>query len=147
MFMFVDFFRHWNMSYLWLSLAALLSARCSVLLLRTIPSHLCRPHPSSLAQPWTLIRSFSIGPCGHQGHSLFTNDLINGNRGAFTVSPATTSVHPCFIIAATVLYLIEWHPHTMLMPAASLLSEVVAFAIDHLTASLRTLSRHNGTST
>jgi hypothetical protein len=23
------------------------------LLLRTIPSHLCRPHPSSLAQPWT----------------------------------------------------------------------------------------------
>ncbi len=28
-------------------------ARCSVSLLRAIPSHLCRAHPSSLAQPWT----------------------------------------------------------------------------------------------
>ncbi len=34
-------------------LAALLGARCSVLLLRAIPSHLCRPQPSSLAQPCT----------------------------------------------------------------------------------------------
>jgi fluoride ion exporter CrcB/FEX len=33
--------------------AALLGDRCSVSLLRAILSHLCRPHPSSLAQPWT----------------------------------------------------------------------------------------------
>ncbi len=34
-------------------LEALLGARCSISLLRAIPSHLCRPNPSSLAQPWT----------------------------------------------------------------------------------------------